>query len=165
MDVRPLLVGSEVIVRRAKPARGDVVYGMTVESDDGDHIVVAGPNSGSASRDPGYVRFDPADHVIEHFWRSRWYTIADVRDPIRGRKGWYCDVTRPAEVAPGSIVSTDLDLDLWVPAGAGPAVVLDEDEFEAGGLPRTDPTAAAQARRALDELHDAARDRFTTLLS
>ena len=164
MDVQPLLVGSEVIVRRAKPARGDLVYAMTVESDDGDHIVVAGPYSGSASRDLGYVRFDPADHFVEHFWRSRWYTIADVRDPIRGRKGWYCDVTRPAEVVPGSIVSTDLDLDLWVPAGAGPALVLDEDEFEASGLPSTDPRAAAHARRALDELRDAARDRFLTLL-
>jgi Protein of unknown function (DUF402) len=162
--MEPLPVGSEVVVRRAKTGKADLVYAMTVESDDGDHIVVVGPFSEPVSRELGYVRFDPTDQFFEHFWRSRWYAVADVRDPIRGRKGWYCDVTRPADVAPGSIVSADLDLDLWVPAGPGRALVLDEDEFEASGLPRNDPTAAAQARRALDELREAAQNGFTTLL-
>lgn len=89
--------------------------------------------------------------------------MADVHDPVRGRKGWYCDVTRPAEVTPGSIVSADLDLDLWVPGGTGPVLVLDEDEFEASGLDRRDPLAAAQARSALRELRESAQDRFTSL--
>jgi hypothetical protein len=159
-----LAVGSEVVVRRAKSGRADLVYAMTVESDDGDHVVVVGPFSEPVPRELGYVRFDPTDRFVEHFWRSRWYAVADVQDSMRRRKGWYCDVTRPADVAPGSIVSADLELDLWVPAGPGPALVLDEDEFEASGLPRTDPAAAAQARRALDELREAAQDRFATLL-
>jgi hypothetical protein len=159
-----LPAGSPVLVRRAKSGKADLVYTMTVESDDGDHVVVVGPFSEPVSRDLGYVRFDPTDWFVEHFWRSRWYAIADVQDPIRGRKGWYCDVTRPADVAPGSLVSADLELDLWVPAGPGPALVLDEDEFEASGRPTNDPAAAAQARRALDELREAAQDKFTTLL-
>jgi Protein of unknown function (DUF402) len=137
MGVEPLPVGSQVVVRRAKPGKGDVVYAMTVESDDGDHVVVAGPFSEPSSRDLGYVRFEPADHFVEHFWRSRWYTVADVRDPVRGRKGWYCDVSRPAATTAGSIVSTDL----------------------------TDPQAADQALRALDELRRAAPNKLTTLLA
>jgi Protein of unknown function (DUF402) len=164
MHDETLPVGSEVVVRRAKSGKADLVYAMTVESDDGDHVVVVGPFSEPVSRELGYVRFDPTDRFVEHFWRSRWYAVADVRDSIRGRKGWYCDVTRPADVTPGSIVSADLELDLWVPGGPGPALVLDEDEFEASGLPRNDPVAAAQARRALDELRRAAKDKFTTLL-
>jgi hypothetical protein len=159
-----LSAGSKVTVRRAKPARHDVVYPMAVESDDGDHVVVAGPYSGSVPLDLGYVRFEPEDRFVEHFWRRRWYSLSEVRDPIQGRKGWYCDVTRPAEVTPGLIVSVDLDLDLWVPAGQGPILVLDEDEFEANGLSRSDPDAAARAIQALRELNDAARDGFRTLL-
>ncbi|MGH9212444.1 MAG: DUF402 domain-containing protein [Acidimicrobiales bacterium] len=127
-------------------------------------MVVAGPFSGSVPLDLGYVQFEPDDHFVEHFWRSRWYSVADVRDPVLGRKGWYCDVTRPAEVAPGSIVSVDLDLDLWVPDGPGRVLVLDEDEFDASGLSRADPSAAAQARQALRELREAAEDRFRALL-
>lgn len=164
VDVEPLFVGAEVVVRRAKPSKDDVVYPMTVESDDGDHVVVVGPFSRSVPLELGHVRFDPDDHFVEHFWRSRWYAVAEVHDRSRSRKGWYCDVTRPAEMAPGSIVSPDLDLDLWVPAGIGQVLILDEDEFLASGLTRTDPVAAAQARHALQELRDAARDRFTALL-
>jgi hypothetical protein len=162
--VEPLTVGSEVVVRRVKLAKDDVLYPMTVESDDGDHVVVNGPFSAPGPRDLGYVTFAPGDHFVEHFWRTRWYSVAEVHDPVRGRKGWYCDVTRPAEVAAGSIVSADLLLDLWVPAGDEPVLTLDEDEFAASGLSVTDPTAAAHARQALRELYDAARDRFTTLL-
>jgi predicted RNA-binding protein associated with RNAse of E/G family len=162
--VEPLKVGSEVVVRRVKLTKDDVLYSMTVESDDGDHVVVVGPFSGSAARDLGYVTFAPGDHFVEHFWRTRWYSLADVHDPTGGRKGWYCDVTRPAEVAPGSIVSADLLLDVWVPAGDGPVLTLDEDEFAASGLSHTDPDVAAHARQALSELYVAAQDRFTTLL-
>jgi hypothetical protein len=157
-------VGSEVIVRRAKLTKPDVVYPMAVEFDDGEHVILAGPFSGSAAVDLGYVVFEPDDHFVEHFWRSRWYTVADVGDPVRGRKGWYCDVTRPAEVAAGTVVSVDLDLEVWVPAGGGAVLILDEDEFDASGLSHSDPVAAAEARRALQELRAAAKDGFTQLL-
>jgi hypothetical protein len=165
IDLERLSVGSEVIVRRAKLTKSDVVYPMTVEFDDDDHVILAGPFSGPVALDLGYVRFEPDDHFVEHFWRSRWYTVADVSDPVRGRKGWYCDVTRPAEVAAGAVTSVDLDLDVWVPAGEGAVLVLDEDEFDASGLSDSDPVAAAQARRALQELLAAAKDGFTQLLT
>jgi hypothetical protein len=115
IDVEPLSVGSEIVVRRAKLTKTDVVYPMAVEFDDGEHVILAGPFSGSVAVDLGYVTFEPDDHFVEHFWRSRWYTVADVSDPVRGRKGWYCDVTRPAEVAAGAVTFVDLDLDVWVP--------------------------------------------------
>lgn len=59
---------------------------------------------------------------------------------------------------------SEVELDLWVPAETGPVLILDEDEFEASGLSHTDPIAAAHARHALQELHDAAHDRFRSLL-
>jgi hypothetical protein len=170
MTTPRLQPGSEVLVRRVKPVKDDVAYPMIVHHDDGDHVIVEGPFSASVTHDLGYVRFEPEDRFVEHYWRTRWYSVADVRDPARGRKGWYCDVTRPAEVqpaagtAPATIVSSDLDLDLWVPAGPGPVLVLDEDEFAASDLHRTDPAAAVAARRALAELRAAAADRFAALL-
>lgn len=156
--------GTEIIVQRAKWAKPDLVYPMTVDVDNGDHIVVVGPYSDSVPLDLGYVRFEPDDWFVEHFWRTRWFSVCDVQDRLQDRKGWYCDVTRPAEVVSGRITSVDLDLDLWVPVGDDPVLTLDEDEFVASDLPRTDPAAAAQARQALADLQDAALDRFARLL-
>ncbi|MEU3777787.1 DUF402 domain-containing protein [Streptomyces sp. NPDC032472] len=88
----------------------------------------------------------------EHFWRSRWYAVKEVRTGEGVLKGWYCDVTRPAVVRDGEILVEDLDLDLWVSADGSQVLRLDEDEFEASGLAERDPEAAAEATRALDTL-------------
>ncbi len=55
------------------------------------------------------------------------------------------------------LVVEDLDLDLWVPADGGGVLRLDEDEFAASGLERSDPVAAAAASAALDALEERAR--------
>ena len=158
-----LLPGATVTVRRAKASKADLVYPMTVVEDDGDHVVVRGPFSEPEPRDLGYIVFEPSDVFTEHLWRSRWFTIAEVRDGDGRRKGWYCDVARPVIIDGGTLVSVDLDLDLWLPP-EGDALVLDEDEFDASGLAADDPAAAAQARSALLELGRAADDGFASLL-
>jgi predicted RNA-binding protein associated with RNAse of E/G family len=160
-----LAAGERVTVRLLKGTREKLAYEMTVVADDGEHLIVEGPFAGTAARDLGYVVFEPDDWFIEHYWRSRWYSVKAVRDRCEVAKGWYCDVARPASVAQGVVTSIDLDLDVWVPADGSAAVTLDEDEFVASGLEHADPDAAAHARAALAALLLAASGRFSALLS
>jgi predicted RNA-binding protein associated with RNAse of E/G family len=121
---------------------------MTVVADDGDHLVVEGPLAQAHPRDLGYVRLDVDDWFVEHYWRSAWYSIKEIRGRS-GRKGWYCDVARPVVVREQQIYSDDLYLDVWVAADRSDVRVLDEDEFEASGLVTDDPAAAQQAQEAV----------------
>lgn len=159
-----LTPGVVVTVRLLKGAREKLTYPMTVVDDDGDHLVVEGPFAGAVARDLGYVVFDLDDWFVEHYWRMRWYSVKEVRDSHGRTKGWYCDVARPAIVAQGVISSVDLDLDLWVPRSGVGAIPLDEEEFAASGLERSDPAAAAAAREALASLLAAAPERLAPLL-
>lgn len=89
----------------------------------------------------GYTTFEPGDHFVEWFYADRWYNIMEVHGAGEALKGWYCNITYPAEFAEGVIRYRDLALDLWVDAD-GAAQTLDEDEFEA------DPHISAEARVA-----------------
>lgn len=100
-------------------------------------------------RDLGYTVFRRDDRFVEWFFADRWYNIFEVHavedDHLRG---WYCNITRPAQLEAEHIYADDLALDLWV-APDGSLLTLDEDEFAALGL---DPHTAAQAMAGLDEL-------------
>jgi hypothetical protein len=159
-----LTPGDEVTVRLIKEPRPEVRYPAVVVADDGTHAVVRAPWAGPPVRDMGFVRFERGDLFIEHYWRDRWYSIKEVRNGDGAVKGWYCDVTRPAEVRDGVLVAVDLDLDLWRSADGRTILRLDEDEFLASGLTERDPAGAAAARRSLDELADLARDGFASIL-
>lgn len=78
----------------------------------------------------GYTTFEPGDHFIEWFFADRWYNIMEVRGAGDTLKGWYCNVTWPAEFTAASVSYRDLILDLWV-APDGATLTLDEDEFAA----------------------------------
>src|SRR6266702_1069476 len=149
-----LAPGSPVTVSLVKPRGDNVEYPAVVLVDDGNHVVVRGLWSFDRSRDLGYVRFEPRDVFNEHYWRDRWYSVKEVRDGGGALKGWYCDVTRPASVRDGLVISEDLDLDLWASADGRTILRLDEDDF----------AAAAQARHALDELERLAHDRFSGIV-
>ncbi len=97
----------------------------------------------------GYTTFEPGDHFIEWFFADRWYNIMEVRDVGESLKGWYCNVTHPAEFGRDRICYRDLALDLWV-AADGAMTTLDEDEFDADAA--IDAHARAQALHALDHL-------------
>ncbi|WP_436736244.1 DUF402 domain-containing protein [Streptomyces sp. BBFR102] len=154
-----------VDVRLVKHGRTRITYPARLLADDGERVTVRAPWAGGGVRDFGFVRFEPGDVFTEHFWRSRWYAVKEVRDGAGALKGWYCDVTRPAELADGVLVVEDLDLDLWVPAGGGEVLRLDEEEFAASGLERSDPAAAAAATAALDALEERARAGLLTELT
>ncbi|MBL8050890.1 MAG: DUF402 domain-containing protein, partial [Anaerolineales bacterium] len=43
-------------------------------------------------------------------------------------KGWYCNITKPADIKEAEVSYVDLVLDLWVNA-EGKQTILDEDEL------------------------------------
>ncbi|MEV7415678.1 DUF402 domain-containing protein [Streptomyces sp. NPDC089919] len=156
---------SSLDIALVKAGRVKLRYPAELIADDGLRVTVRAPWAAPGARDFGFVRFEPGDVFTEHFWRDRWYAVKEVRTGAGELKGWYCDITRPAVVRDGEIVSEDLDLDLWVSADASAVLRLDEDEFADSGLAERDPAAAAEAAAALDELEVLARrGRLTELL-
>ena len=145
------------LVKASKPA---LEYPATVLFDDGTHLAVRAPWAEETVRDLGFARFEPGDMFTEHYWRDRWYSVKEVRAAGGDLKGWYCDVARPVHVSGSLLVSTDLDLDLWVSGDGRTVLRLDEEDFAASALAERDSDAAAEARRALDELEQLARAGF-----
>ncbi|MFE4628044.1 DUF402 domain-containing protein [Streptomyces mirabilis] len=141
-----------------KSGRTKIRYPAELLADDGIRVTVRAPWAGEGVRDFGFVRFEPGDVFTEYYWRDRWYAVKEVRDAEGVRKGWYCDITRPATLSGGELVVEDLDLDLWRSADGTNVLRLDEDEFAASGLATTDPRAATAARNALDTLELLARE-------
>ncbi|QES50854.1 DUF402 domain-containing protein [Streptomyces venezuelae] len=145
-----------------KAGRTKIRYRAGLLGDDGTRIGVRAPWAAPDVRDFGFVRFEPGDVFIEHYWRDRWYAVKEVRTGDGELKGWYCDITRPAVLretdGPAELVVEDLDLDLWVSADGTDVRRLDEDEFADSGLARRDPEAARQALAALDELERIAKE-------
>ncbi|MFF3847649.1 DUF402 domain-containing protein [Streptomyces sp. NPDC002328] len=144
--------GDAVDVVLVKAGRTKIRYPAEVLSDDGVRIAVRASWAGEGVRDFGFVRFEPGDVFTEHYWRDRWYSVKEVRDPSGVLKGWYCDITRPAMLTGAELVVEDLDLDLWRSADGTDVRRLDEDEFAESGLAERDPEAAAAALAALAAL-------------
>ena len=155
--------GGQLRVAIHKHGRVKLEYSAVVVCDDGAHLVVRARWAEPTARDAGFVRFEPGDIWIEHYWRDRWYSIKEVRDPGGVLKGWYAEVLRPVRVGERLLVVEDLDLDLWVPADRATILRLDEDEFVASGIQDSDPAAAGHARRALQELERLAGQGFPLL--
>jgi len=141
-----------------KAGRTKISYPAELLADDGNRVVVRAPWAGDGVRDFGFVRFEKGDVFTEYYWRDRWYSVKEVRDAEGERKGWYCDITRPATVLGDRLVVEDLDLDLWLSADGTDVRRLDEDEFAESGLAAADPAAAAAAEKALDDLERLARE-------
>ncbi|MFJ3902765.1 DUF402 domain-containing protein [Streptomyces sp. NPDC090025] len=166
----PAPTPAPVRVRLVKAGRTKIVYPAALLADDGTRLTVRAPWAADGVRDFGFTRFEPGDVFTEHYWRDRWYAVKEVRAGDGTLKGWYCDVTRPAVVTadaaggPAEVTVEDLDLDLWVSADGRLVLRLDEDEFAASGLATSDPAAAGQAVRALDELAAGGRDGLLGLL-
>jgi predicted RNA-binding protein associated with RNAse of E/G family len=107
--------------------------------------------------DLGYVVFAPGDHFLEHYYTARWYNIFEVRSEAGGLKGWYCNITRPALLQDGLVISEDLELDLFVTPDRRQLLRLDQQEFEALALDVSEPDAYVAALKAFDELEEMAR--------
>jgi hypothetical protein len=102
-----------------------------------------------ADKTTPYHTFRQGDRFIEWFYSDRWYNIFEMHDVDDDHLvGWYCNITRPADLRADTIHADDLALDVFV-APDGRITVLDEDEFAALPL---DETTRGQARQALADL-------------
>lgn len=100
----------------------------------------------------GYVTLEYGDRFVEHFFMDRWYNVYEIHavgtDVLRG---WYCNITRPAQISEADLIQVDLALDVWV-SPDGTSLVLDEDEFAALPLSATERRAAQAATAELQLL-------------
>lgn len=103
-------------------------------------------------RDLGYIYLRQGDIFTEWFYNDRWYNIFRVEDGQSGAlKGWYCNITRPAEIEIDRVAADDLALDLFIYPD-GQSLLLDQEEFETlplGADERQHALAAVQAVLAL----------------
>jgi len=84
----------------------------------------------------------PGDIFMEFYYPREPFDIFQIHD-IAGRlKGWYCNITEPAEITDGEIHWHDLVLDLLV-LSDGRQMIRDVEEFEA-----LHPSADLRARVA-----------------
>lgn len=147
-----------VSIQLLKPAKGaTVTYQGELLGHDQGHILILARWDRPAL-DLGYVVFEPGDLFYEHFFTDRWYNIFELRGAAGALKGWYCNVARPAWLAGNTLISEDLELDLFVSPDRRQVLTLDLDEFEARGLAGSEPAAHAAALDALDDLKRMARD-------
>ena len=94
------------------------------------------------------------DRFVERYYADRWYNIFAIHDKDDDRiKGWYCNVTYPAEITTEKVTYVDLALDLLAYPD-GHYLILDEDEFAELDL---DPETSDKARQALDQLIELAK--------
>lgn len=105
----------------------------------------------------GYATFETGDHFYEHYYSDRWFNVFQIHRLDGRLKGWYCNVTRPAQFDGDTISSEDLELDLFVSPDRTTLLRLDLDEFEARGFAQTERPTYDAALSALDELERLAR--------
>src|SRR4051812_23307628 len=141
-----------ITVRLLKPAKGTTVSyrGALLRAEPGHTLIHA--RWEFPRLDLGYVVFEPGDHFYEHYYTERWFNVFEVHSEAGALKGWYCNITRPAQIADDVIASEDLEIDLFVSPDRKRILRLDMDEFEARGLDASDPPAYAAALAALGEL-------------
>ena len=103
------------------------------------------------------------DRFLELYFSNRWYNIFEIYDRDNGQlKGWYCNVTHPAEVRDGYISYVDLALDLLVYPD-GRQLVLDEDEFDVLEISEEQKKQALHALEELKSVFRAHKGNFNLL--
>ncbi|GER86840.1 hypothetical protein KDW_10020 [Dictyobacter vulcani] len=116
-----------------------------------------------AAKELVYTRFERGDRFVEYYYTDRWFNIFDIIDQDGQRKGWYCNITEPAQFQVDRIEQVDLFLDLWVDA-AGTPLLLDEDEFAAADMLSAEQRQGAQqGLQTLLQLLEKRQEAFSSL--
>jgi len=146
-----------ITVNLLKPGKGTTLtyQGELLYEAPGEMLILA--RWDQPALDLGYITFETGDRFYEHYYSERWYNVFEIRSAAGRLKGWYCNVTRPAHFDGSTIVSEDLELDLFVSPDRTTIERLDEDEFEARRFAQSDPPAYTSALAALGELERLAR--------
>jgi hypothetical protein len=103
------------------------------------------------------IPLEVGDLFLETYYSDHWYNIFEIHAKRDNKlKGWYCNVSYPAEIGDNTVTFRDLALDLLVYPD-GRQVVLDEDEFAALDISEQDKVMALAG---LAELRRIFREKF-----
>jgi protein associated with RNAse G/E len=137
-------------------------YSGTVLERGADWVCLTAVFNGRES-DMGLITFRRGDVFTEWFYADRWYNVFRIADGQTGAlKGWYCNITRPAQIAADSVRADDLALDVFVTPD-GQVLLLDEDEFAALNLAADEQAAAMHAVETLRDLAGRCAEPFDEL--
>lgn len=118
-----------------------------------------------SDRDLGYINLRKGDLFTEWFYSDRWYNVFRVQDVETEKlKGWYCNITRPAEITATQVSADDLALDVFVYPD-GRILLLDEDEFADLNLSEDDKQQAWGAVETIKQLVDSRTSPFDGIKS
>lgn len=142
---------TEVIIIKLNPQREEVWrYSGEILKRSGDSVLVEAYFNRPDKPFHGIVMRE-GDRFIEKYFLTRWYNIFEIHDRDDGRiKGWYCNISEPAQLDGDRISYVDLALDLLVYPD-GRQLVLDEEEFTRLSIP---VGVREKATAALEELQD-----------
>jgi len=91
------------------------------------------------------------DRFLELYPIEKWFNIFEIHDKDNDEiKGWYCNISRPAQSDTEKIFYDDLALDLLVYPNRK-ILVLDEDEFKSLSL---DQIETLNAKKGLEQLKE-----------
>jgi len=101
-------------------------------------------------RDLDYVTLRKGDIFTEWFYNNRWYNVFRIQDKeTQVLKGYYCNITRPANICGTYVAAEDLALDIFVKPD-GTTLLLDEDEYHALSLSDDE---RREVKKAVDYLY------------
>lgn len=145
---------------RRIPDREDVFDQQVVEvTADGTVVTLAeAARITHAVRAEGEVILEPGAPVVWFTFPGFWHDIGRFHLADGTFTGCYANVLTPPEMTRGRWDTTDLFLDVWLPASGGEVVLLDEDEFEAARTAgQLDAWTADRARTEAERLLEQAR--------
>ncbi len=157
----PHPVPSPVRIRYHRPSVGETVYRQTLVHDDNRVLVTLA----RALDFPtplvirGRVALERGSDAVWFTFPGAWHDIGRFHLADGTFTGIYANLITPCTFAPGGEwETTDLFLDLWLPADGAPPTLEDEEEFAAAATAGTLPRRWAHlARREAERLMALAR--------
>ena len=151
-----LLPGAELTIVKLAPDGSQAArYQGEVVGHCGDSWVLVLATWTNRTIDLDGLSFRPGDKLLEWFSPRHPFNAFAVFSPANRLKGWYANVTHPAQLDatqdPPVLIWHDLFLDL-VGLPDGSFTVRDEDELLASGLSQAEPELYARILEAQSEL-------------
>jgi hypothetical protein len=139
--------GDEVTVRKMDPAGGEKWRWRAVVRHATSSSLQVEARFNAPEVDRFGIEFRRGDRILESYFADRWYNIFAVYGADTGVfKGWYCNISRPADLKDGRVDWVDLELDVVVLPDHRSAVTRTSPPAPPGGRA---PGGATGGRRAL----------------